>query len=139
MYPGTSVHGDHSEVPKGRKGCTRRLVRNQLASISPQYPVCRSQRLSSIFLNTLDLMDMPLDLAHISVACSALAPVENESKEKRQRRKQKKKRRAKKGPNLGKEERKNKSQVYSFAIQPQPNRRNLTNPMYYIPVAQHKS
>lgn len=66
--------------PQGRKGCTRRLVGNQLASHLKSLQVSRL----SCILNTLDLMDMLLDLGHISVAC-LLVPVENKSKNDRSR------------------------------------------------------
>lgn len=36
MYPGTDVHGDHSEVPKGAKGAPDGLLGP--ASITPQEP-----------------------------------------------------------------------------------------------------
>lgn len=68
--------------PQGRKGCTRRLVRNQLTS---QLKSLQVSRLSCI-LNMLDLMGMLLDLGHISVAC-LLVPVENENKKRTEKEK----------------------------------------------------
>lgn len=54
-------------------------------------------------------MDMPLDLAHISVACFAWPQRRMKAKIKG-REENRKRKDERKGPNLGKEERKNKSQ-----------------------------
>lgn len=116
--------------PKGRKGCTRRLAGNQLASHLKSLQVSRL----SCILNTLDLKDMVLDLGHISVAC-LVVPVENKSKNNRMRTE---KERETSPIWRGKKNKENKTQVYSFAIHPSPIARNLTNPMYHIPAAQNK-